>query len=501
MISYNRRKQVKFFLFIGASIIGLISIFLINNLVNWVEQEEREKIILWADAVQRKGHLVEYTKNLFDKLKDDERRKAEIWSSAMQRLSDENSEGDLTFLVKIISSNKNIPGILTDKYGNISSTINLDFEIETGIALPDSIKYKFSKYPPIPVLFERDTISFLYYNDSHLFSELQNVMNNYLKSFISEVVSNTSSVPVIITDQSKKIVLGFGNIDSTIVNNPNRMASKLIEMEANQNFISINQGNNYVFFEESTLLKSLKYYPILFIIIVIVYLLISYLAFTSSRKYEQNQVWVGMSKETAHQLGTPISSLMAWVELLKMKDVDQSIITEINKDTQRLTTIADRFSKIGSTPILKNDDLILNVKNATEYLQRRAPKSISFKTIAPSTPIIVPLNKSLFDWVIENICKNAIDAIEKDGAITLTITENTKNINLDISDTGKGISRSKLKTVFKPGFTTKTRGWGLGLTLAKRIIEEYHNGKIFIKNSEVNKGTTFRIILPKTVDI
>lgn len=495
MISYNKKTKVKFILFFGAGIIGLISIMLMNKLINWVENEEREKIILWAEAIQRKSHLVDFTSDLFEKLKEDERRKAEIWSSAIQRLSDENSDGDLTFLLKIISSNKNIPSVLTDKRGVIISSINTEKKVEAGVMMSDSLRKSFSNYPPMPVYYENDTISLLYYNDSRLFVELQKILNDYIKTFISEVLSNSASVPVIITDPSKKIVLGVGNIDSAKVFNSQAMQSKIQRLSQTNNFIRISNGN-YIFFEESLLIKGMKYYPILFFIMICAYILVLYYAFTSSRRYEQNQVWVGMSKETAHQLGTPISSLMAWVEILRLQNVDESILSEINKDTIRLNTIAERFSKIGSAPKLNEVDLIKTINNSLEYLEKRKPQSIQIIRKFPKYPIITQLNNSLFDWVIENLCKNAIDAIEKNGSIVISITENNRKVFIDISDSGKGIPKRKIKTVFKPGYTTKKRGWGLGLTLTKRIIEEYHNGKIFIKNTEIDKGTTFRISLP-----
>lgn len=497
MISYTHKIRIKLFLFVSACLIGLVSIFIINKLVSKVEEDERQKVMLWADAVQRKSHLVEYTNDLFEKLKEDERRKAEIWSSAMHRLSDENSEGDLTFLVKIISSNKNIPSILTDKYGNVVSSININFPLTIGQPLPDSIKKEFTKYDPIPVSFQGQTISYLFYTDSKLFVELQTIMNDYIKSFVAEVVLNSSSVPVIITDKSKHIILGYGNLDSITTSNPELMQQRIAEMEYDKHFISINNGNNLIFYEDSYLLKVLKYYPFLFFIIVTIYILISYFAFTSSRKSEQNLLWVGMSKETAHQLGTPISSLMAWVEILKLQNVDPEITDEINKDTERLNIIADRFSKIGSDPKLKDENISTIIKHATDYLKTRTGSTIKFTSILPHNPVIVPLNKALFEWVIENLYKNAVDAIEKNGTIELVVTEHHKMIHIDISDTGKGIARRKLKTIFKPGYTTKKRGWGLGLTLSKRIIEEYHKGKIFVKSSELNKGTTFRITLQK----
>ena len=211
---------------------------------------------------------------------------------------------------------------------------------------------------------------------------------------------------------------------------------------------------------------------------------------------ESNQVWVGMSKETAHQLGTPISSLMAWIELLKIQNSDQTLVGELEKDIQRLEKITERFSKIGSLPELLMTDITRVIQSTVEYLKRRSSGKIKYEIVTDNLIIReIPLNESLFSWVIENLCKNAIDAMNGEGTITLTLKNRENNVILDLSDTGKGLHKSQFKTIFQPGYSTKKRGWGLGLSLAKRIVENYHKGKIFIRDSEINKGTTFRIIL------
>ena len=221
------------------------------------------------------------------------------------------------------------------------------------------------------------------------------------------------------------------------------------------------------------------------------------MAFSSSRKAEQNQVWVGLTKETAHQLGTPTSSLMAWSELLKEQLHDTELVSELEKDVKRLETITDRFSKIGSKPTLKQANLTEVIKSAVSYLSSRTSEKILFKFNFSDESIELPLSKSLFEWVIENLCKNAVDAIQNEGIITISLKTIKRKYIIDITDTGKGIQKSKYKTVFKPGYTTKSRGWGLGLSLTKRIVENYHSGKIFVHDSELGKGTTFRIILKK----
>jgi signal transduction histidine kinase len=254
----------------------------------------------------------------------------------------------------------------------------------------------------------------------------------------------------------------------------------------------------YLYYRSSILLENLKYYPIVQFAVILLFILVAYLAFSSSRNAEQNQVWVGMSKETAHQLGTPISSLMAWVELLKMQNIDESLIQEFEKDTQRLERITERFSKIGSVPELTRTDVAETIRSTVAYLKTRSSAKVKFLLDFSEQEVYeVPLNASLFSWVIENLCKNAIDAMNNIGTIQISIVEKGNQILIDLADTGKGISKSYFKTVFQPGFTSKKRGWGLGLSLAKRIVENYHKGKIFVKHSEINKGTTFRIILQK----
>jgi signal transduction histidine kinase len=242
----------------------------------------------------------------------------------------------------------------------------------------------------------------------------------------------------------------------------------------------------------------MQFFPLMQILIIALFLLIAYLLFSYARRSEQNQVWAGMAKETAHQIGTPLSSLMAWIELLKMSHSDFEGAAEMEKDIHRLEIITERFSKIGSTPVLEAVNLVKILEETIAYLTVRTSKKITYSLhVQASANIIVPLNESLFQWVIENLCKNAIDAIEGQGKIEIFVKEEARNILIDVADTGKGIPKSAFQSVFQPGYTSKKRGWGLGLSLAKRIIHDYHKGKIFVRSSVVNEGTTFRIVLRK----
>lgn len=319
--------------------------------------------------------------------------------------------------------------------------------------------------------------------------------------FLNDILIRNTTIPVIITDSHNQIIYSR-NVTVTEKNKEKVLAHELHKMQEENKPIVItisDTENQFLYYRDSILLENLKYYPVVQFAVIILFIAVAYLAFNSSRKSEQNQVWVGMSKETAHQLGTPISSLMAWVELLKMQNVDENLIQEFEKDTQRLQKITERFSKIGSVPELLQTDIAETIGTTVEYLKTRSSGKVKYVLdFDQEQHFEVPLNASLFSWVIENLCKNAIDAMNSNGTIHISIVDRGDHLNIDVADTGKGIPKAYFKTVFQPGFTTKKRGWGLGLSLAKRIVENYHRGKIFLKQSEINKGTTFRIVLRKT---
>lgn len=319
-------------------------------------------------------------------------------------------------------------------------------------------------------------------------------------SFIIEVLKNNETVPVILTDKDGNII-SSRNLDPKRENDSVYLKKQLLKMKsANEPFVInlLDGDKNLIYFKESTLLTQLFYFPLIQLGVIVLFLFVSYIAFSTSRKAEQNQVWVGMSKETAHQLGTPTSSLLANLELLRLKNVDETLISELEKDIHRLEKITDRFSKIGSAPKLKNENIIKILIDAVNYVKVRSSEKIVIKSnFSENDQFLVPLNVHLFEWVIENICKNAIDSMGGTGNISINLKDQVQHLIIDITDEGKGIPKSKFKTIFQPGYTTKQRGWGLGLSLSKRIIESYHKGRIFVFHSEVNKGTTMRIILKK----
>ena len=313
------------------------------------------------------------------------------------------------------------------------------------------------------------------------------------------IIESNTNIPLILADD-KGNILEYFNLDSIKALNNDYLLDQLEIMKAQNEPIEISflkDGKQYVYYRNSDLLNNLTYYPLTLILILALFLAVIYMMFTSSKVAEQNKLWTGMAKETAHQIGTPLSSLLGWIAILKMENVDDKYVDEIEKDVHRLNTIANRFSKIGSLPELKKLDVISVTKKAYEYLEARSSKQISFSFVVKEKMLYSNLNEELYGWVIENLIKNGIDAMLGKGDLVVEITSDSKKIIINISDSGKGMAKSQFKKIFKPGFTTKKRGWGLGLSLSKRIIQDYHNGKIFVKKSEINKGTTFQILLDK----
>jgi len=322
-------------------------------------------------------------------------------------------------------------------------------------------------------------------------------------NLVLKVIDENNTIPVVVTDKQGNVQT-FRNVDlkGKTYEDSLQMAATIAEkMFASGRYIRIfmEDKKDYidVCYDESVMIKRLNVYPIVQLGVVMIFVVVAIFALLTSKRAEQNKVWVGLSKETAHQLGTPISSLMAWTEILKETYPDDDLIPEMDKDVKRLQLIAERFSKIGSLPEPVPSSLIEVMNHVIDYMDRRTSHKVKMEKVFPPQDIIVKINASLFEWVIENLCKNAVDAMEGSGRITLFMQDEGDKVAIEVSDTGKGIKKKDIGNVFKPGFTTKKRGWGLGLSLAKRIVEEYHKGHIYVKSSEVGKGTTFRIELPK----
>jgi len=509
MNTLNERRRWKRVLMIVAITIIAVSLWYTNRLVQKMARDERRDVEIWAKSIHQKANLVKTTEDFFKQLREEERRKVELLAKATRRLVTAKSSEDITFYSEIISSNNTIPVVLTDAEGEIINTKNVDFDVDSVGYLEGSLKEEFTKYPPIVFDFftgkignkRSNNVRFYYYKDSKTFRKLKTYLDELINSFFTEVVINSASVPVIITDSSKTEVIAQGNLQEEDISDSTQLHNTLREMKSENDPIRIDftgYGISYIFYRDSYLLRQFKYYPYVQIAVIALFILLSYMVFSSARRSEQNQIWAGMAKETAHQLGTPLSSLMAWVEMLKMENVDQETIDEIEKDTHRLNNVTQRFSKIGSSTMLEEENIVPVIYDAIHYLKNRTSKKISYEINVPRDFVIsVPMNKYLFQWVIENLCKNAVDALNGEGKIKIDLYEEEKEVIVDVKDTGKGIPRAEIKNVFNPGYTDKKRGWGLGLTLAQRIVEFYHHGKIFVKESAPNKGTTFRIVLHK----
>lgn len=502
---YARKQTWKISLALAAILIILGSLVYTNYVIRQVASEERKKVRIWAEAIRRKANLVKATTALFDRIRTEERKKVEIWAEASRMLTISESSPDLNFYLKILNENTNIPVILTTEEGKIVSWKNIEGVPDNGNLNQQNHQYKLESELQImrgrndsiliPLL--KGSYNLIFYRESKLFDELKELLSNQVSSFMNEVVESASSVPVIITDSGIKTILAQGNLERPLPENQEEIRRLLESFQNEKNAIRVElaDGNmTYIFYKNSRLLNVIKYFPVVQLVVVVIFLLIGYSMFSTSRKAEQNQVWVGMAKETAHQLGTPLSSLIAWNELRKISPKTADF-AEIEKDIHRLEKVTDRFSKIGSIPVLSPTDIDGVLREVCSYMQGRISEKIMI-SLEIKDNIKVPCNATLFEWVIENLIRNAVDAMDAAGAIHIELFKSENWCVIDVKDTGKGIPRSEFAKIFKPGYSTKKRGWGLGLSLAKRIIENYHSGKIFIKESEPLKGTTFRIQLP-----
>ena len=494
---YSRKQKWKWLLALAAFLIVMASLWYTNNLVRRIAGDEERKVKLWAQAVQKKANLVKFTNRLFEKMKTEERKKAVLYAKTTEQLTKDFS--NFSFLLYVLQDNTTVPVILADDKGQILAKRNFDSLLEKDNAyMEQELENMKTLYPPVEIQVDKKTKQFLYYKDSRIFSDIKLVFDSLIKSFITEVAINSADVPVIYTDSTRKKVIAIGGMEEQVVNTPEKLQSKISELKALNEPLAIDLGEgstNYLYYAPSNLLTQLKYYPYVQFGVIGLFFIIAYVLFSTARKAEQDQVWVGMSKETAHQLGTPLSSLMAWNDHLRSIGIDETIANEMQNDIVRLNTITDRFSKIGSQPLLHQEDVVVRLQSIISYLKQRTSKNVNYSVVVPEHPVMVMLSGPLFEWVIENLIKNAVDAMDGKGSLSVELLELPEKIQILITDSGKGIPKNKFKAVFKPGYTTKQRGWGLGLSLCKRIIENYHDGKIFVKDSEVGKGTTFCIEL------
>lgn len=500
MSQYNNKKRLKIALMLFGLSIGIGVLVFTNVLLQKIEKEERKKVALWAKAIQERANMVAYTNSLFSNLRNEEGKRMELWSEAYAQLYRQSIEEDITLVLSVIESNTTIPVILTDANGRIIDSRNLDSATagEPGL-IKNQLTEMALQHKPLELYIPFiDEVQYLYYKDSRIFDALRFFLDEMLRSFIGEVVSNTVSVPVIITNDQFDTVLTYGNLDSVQMEDKAYQLEMIASMRAANEPIVVDLGEfekRYIVYQDSPLQNQLQIFPFFLIAVIGLFIALAYWIFSMSRKSEQDRVWVGMAKETAHQLGTPISSLLAWTDNLKegLEGKELEYIAHMQEDLSRLETITDRFSKIGGNPDLKIEDIITVTQNQVEYLKSRSSKKVIFNMNFPKKRVEVMMSKPLYEWVIENLLKNAINAMGGQGEINVTISEKDSKVIVDVQDNGKGIPKADIKNVFEPGFTTRKRGWGLGLSLSKRIIEEYHEGEIFILKSEVGKGTTFRV--------
>jgi two-component system, sporulation sensor kinase D len=514
---YSNKQKWKIGLLAIALLLVGASLFVSNSIVEAVSQREKERAKQWADAIKKKIELVQLTNNTFTKLRIMERRKMQLWIDATKEVSKETPLDvipDYTFPFKIINDNHDIPVILLDQDRNVSGYINLPFDTsDVKKIYPDAVGRKLlnlfedslvklsevwkMKHNPFTIEVYTDLFMTYFYEDSKGIVQLEQERDSLINTFNKELIENKSSIPVLLLSHETNEVVGSNLAKERLT--PKALEQTIQDLAQNNAPITIDFKNgkkSLLYFDQSPELKQLKYFPYIQFSIIGLFVLIGYIIFSTFRKAEQNQVWAGMAKETAHQLGTPLSSLMAWIQLLEMDEkVDQMIPTEMSKDVKRLEKVTDRFSKIGSVPKLGDSDLNHTVKEVLDYLRPRISDKVSF-TFNQTEGICAKHNAPLMEWVIENICKNAVDSMEAKGKLEVSLHQSTSFAYIDIKDTGKGIPPKKLKTIFEPGYSTKKRGWGLGLSLVKRIVKEYHNGKVFVLESQVDVGTTFRIALP-----
>lgn len=485
---------------VSAVLIAVVSLWYTNQLANKIAKEEEAQVKLWAEALEKRANLVKVTGELFEKIANDQTNTIETWADATSLIIKTDDPESITFLSKIITGNTNIPVILTNSNKEVLDSRNVNIPDNAPSNYLDSLlQSSFQNYPPIEIDFF-DGKNYIYYSDSRIFTELKNTLNDLIESFISEVVINSASLPVILVGENNAI-LATGNIDEEKLSSEN-IESTLLEMSQEKKPIELDLGDGskrYAYYQNSPVINQLKIFPFIQLFLFSILVGVAYLGFSSSRNAEQNRVWVGLAKETAHQLGTPISSLSAWIDMLKEMPEEiasnPKFLEEIEKDVNRLGLVADRFSKIGSKPNLELKSVEIVLNNALDYMRSRVSEKVEITLDVETEGIFFEVNESLFNWVIENLIKNALDAMEGVGAIKVRAFQSSKSVIIDVIDTGKGIPKNHFETVFQPGYSTKKRGWGLGLSLVKRIIENYHKGVIFVKDSSEN-GTTFRIKLP-----
>lgn len=492
----GRLKLIILTLTIG---LALLALWQVQRVAKQVRESEEAKVRLWASAIGQRNQMAAATAHFFQQATLDEHRKMQLYTDILQSFNDPDLSTDLKFslaYVNYIVDSSHTPIIIAKARDSI---ITVPQEL-AGQKLEGELLEEYSQNPPFRYRIWGMPMT-LYYKESEYYTQLREVLAGFTMSFLADITQNSVLVPVVIVDSSRSTVLAHGNIDGERLEVRGERLISLLDKEFNNEPIEITLPDGhpaYVYYSSTPLLRSLRWLPLFYFFIAFVLIVVSYYLFRTARTAEQNRIWVGLAKETAHQLGTPLSSLTGWVEYLRGKEFTEQYAAEVEKDLHRLDTITHRFSKIGSVPELKDEDVREATMAAVEYLQSRAPRRVKFNVTFPDgEPFVAPLNSHLFQWVVENLCKNAIDAMDGAGDITVVASQDARKIYIDISDTGRGMTPAVQKRIFDSGFTTKTRGWGLGLPLARRIVNQYHRGRLYLKYSVPGQGTCFRIELKK----
>lgn len=493
------KQKLKLIVLVITIAMALLALWQVRRVAEQVRESEEAKVRLWASAISQRNQMALETQRFFQEATLDEQRKMRLYTDILQSFNNPDMGADLQFsleYVNYIVDSSHTPIIITTARDSI---ITVPQEL-AGQKLEGALLEEYSINPPFNYKVWGMPMT-LYYKESEYYSRLRQVLMGFTLSFLADITQNSVLVPVVIVDSSRTQLLAYGNLDSTLLDTPDKLAATIDDMAGQNDPITLTLIDDepfYVYYSSTPLLRLLRWLPLFYFFIGFVLLIVSYYLFRTTQSMEQNRIWVGLAKETAHQLGTPISSLSGWLEYLRGKELTPQYADEVAKDLHRLETVTHRFSKIGSVPELKDEDVRLATESAVEYLQSRSPRRVHFVVSFPDDQEFhAPLNSYLFQWVIENLCKNSIDAMEGDGTITIVASQDARNIYIDLSDTGHGMSASVQKHVFDSGFTTKNRGWGLGLPLARRIVNQYHRGRLFVKYSVPGQGTTFRIVLRK----
>ncbi|MDE6493392.1 MAG: HAMP domain-containing histidine kinase [Bacteroidales bacterium] len=504
-----RSGRLNFVLISISTVIVAVTLFFSRMMVEQIKREEKVRIQNWAISTQRQISMANRIRSIFSQMETEERQYATIWTYVYERVFSPASPTpkDFDFLMRIMSSNRR-PFILVDRFGKIIESHDPEINLAEYPYFNHEIQERYAAYPPIMVD-AQGILYHLYFKPSEVFLNLQHLFADLDNSFSEESVNSMAAitVPVIITDESQTVVLGYCNIEPSVFYSQESIRQRLKKMQGDNAPIEMRVPGMhdtvlYLFYESSAFLRKMRVFTFAILLTLLASIGGGLILLNLTKKVEQNREWWGMSKETAHQLGTPLSSLLAWVDFYKTKDGEPMAmedLAEIEKDVKRIELVTNRFSKIGSVPELTWENVVPVVYKTVTYLRARTSTRIEYTVNVPEdTVMMAQINAPLIEWVLENLFKNALNAIQDNkGRITISLTETAEHVMIDVEDTGKGMPKSMFTKIFEPGYTTKQRGWGLGLTLSRRIVENYHKGKIFVKSSTQSVGTVFRVVLNK----